>query len=101
MNAPFGGFSPTGVSGGESSASSLPARVRNASRSAKSLGLCDSACELSSANSRSGNISSRIQKARPWVAIARSPLCTLMSRTDTTGMFKRNDCHDSASSNDT
>ncbi len=43
-------------------------------------------------------MSSRIQKPRPWVAMARSPSFTTRSWTGTRGRFRRSDCQCAPSS---
>ena len=85
MYAPNGGFGAIGSSFGIG----LPVKPAGRSRTAVA-GLKRNGVE--SMLSRSGEMSSMTQNARPCVAMTRSSPCTSISRTDVTGRFICSDC---------
>lgn len=89
MAAPSGGLAAIGSSLGRGVPAKGDGRRRTAGAGAKSQA---DARATSSSICRSGVTSSRIQKARPWVAITRSLPCTSMSRTEVTGKSSWSDC---------
>ncbi len=98
-DAPVGGFVPATGSSPFSNGPSTP-RNRYAGRGANSAASC---ATNEGVSARSGVMSSRIQKPRPYVANTRSLNCgcTAIPYTGACGRFVCNGCHRPPSSNET
>ena len=98
MTAPSGGLGPCGLSGVNGVPVLMLRRTRTASPGLKT---CTASDAIGGVICRSGEMSSRIQTLRPYVATTRSLSLTTMSRYDVFGRFSINDCQLSPSSNET
>ena len=95
---PSGGFSACGTSGGNGVSPFTSRRTRIASPGLKKCTFSDA---IAGVICRSGDMSSSIQKLRPYVPTTRSLSLIAMSRYEVLGRFSMSDCQSSPSLNET